>query len=277
MLLGGNDLCSGPSENLYTPILLRISKKMYRQYQRQLWDVSISEDIKDSFGSKTQNASELDARGKFAGHEARFHRFGTTCLLVLDTWSNRITTDGRFYPDRPLICTEQWSFVKNLFQWNEDLEVLIVCIDMPFTGRTPAEVDEVASLRSRTWQNDEWSCRDEEYVRLLEIFSDWKNAKSNRSVQFVTGTAYISAAGESLLRNIHSGKTIRQIALGPMTGVAHGGLPEKEMSFGSNGKYSRIPLYRTFYRNYGVLNIKEVKKVQSRDDLYLQMSLRRQL
>ena len=46
-------------ENLYTPILLRISKKIYRQYQRQLWDVSISEDIKDSFGSKTQNASEL--------------------------------------------------------------------------------------------------------------------------------------------------------------------------------------------------------------------------
>ena len=93
---------------------------------------------------------------------------------------------------------------------------------------------------------------------MLEIFSDWKNAKSNRSVQFVTGTAYISAAGESLLRNIHSGKTIRQIALGPMTGVAHGGLPEKEMSFGSNGK-SRIPLYRTFYRNY-VLNIKRSEK-----------------
>ena len=151
-----------------------ISKKMYRQYQRQLWDVSISEDIKDSFGSKTQNTSELDTRGKFTGHEARYHRFGTTCLLVLDTWSNRITMDGRIYPDRPLICTEQWSFLKNLFQWNEDLEVLIVCLDMPFTGRTPAEVDEVASLRTRTWQNDEWSCRDEEYMRLLEIFSDWK-------------------------------------------------------------------------------------------------------
>ena len=55
--------------------------------------------------------------------------------------------------------------------------------------------------------------------------------KSNRDVQFVTGTSFIAAAGESLLRDINTGKTIRQVAFGPLTGIAHGGLPEKEVSF----------------------------------------------
>ena len=110
-------------------------------------------------------------------------------------------------------------------------------------------------MHERTWKNDEWSCRDDEFVRLLDTFFKWRSAKSNRDVQFVTGTSFIAAAGESLLRDINTGKTIRQVAFGPLTGIAHGGLPEKEVSFGPDGQYIRVPMYRTFYRNYGVVNI----------------------
>jgi len=258
MVLGGCDLCSSVNEKLYTPILLRISRKIYRQYQRQLWDIEVANDTEEGFNPKDEKlSSELDKRGFFNGHEARFHRFGTTCLILMDTWSNRITVDGRFHPDKPLISTDQWKFLKDLFQWNEDLESLIVCMDMPFTGRTPAEVEEVASLHERTWKNDEWSCRDDEFVRLLDTFFKWRSAKSNRDVQFVTGTSFIAAAGESLLRDINTGKTIRQVAFGPLTGIAHGGLPEKEVSFGPDGQYIRVPMYRTFYRNYGVVKVEK--------------------
>ena len=42
-----------------------------------------------------------------------------------------------------------------------------------------------------------------------------------------------------------------------MTGIAHGGLPEKEVSFGPDGQYIRVPMYRTFYRNYGVVKVEK--------------------
>ena len=111
----------------------------------------------------------MDKRGFFNGHEARFHRFGTTCLILMDTWSNRITVDGRFHPDKPLISTDQWKFLKDLFQWNEDLESLIMHghAIYGFQTFTPAEVEEVASLHERTWKNDEWSCRDDEFIAFI--------------------------------------------------------------------------------------------------------------
>ena len=72
------------------------------------------EDIKDSFGSKTQMLQNwmLVANLQATRQISQIYNY---VPLILDTWSNRITTDGRFYPDRPLICTEQWSLVKNFF------------------------------------------------------------------------------------------------------------------------------------------------------------------
>jgi hypothetical protein len=249
MVFGGADLCGELVESPYAPVLMRLSKEVYCEYQRQLWDpISLAQ-------PKAKKTGSLDKRGSFAGHEGRIHRFGATCILILDTWSNRISVDGRFCPDRPLLGKKQWQFITDSFQWNEDVQTMLVLMDMPFTGRTPAEVEEVTKLGARTWKHDEWSCREEEFSKLMKVLMTWKQSVSGREMQLITGTSFISAAGESLLRDLTSGLTIRQLTVGPLTGISHGGLPEQESSFGPNDRFVRVPMYRSFFRNYAIVNV----------------------
>ena len=261
MIHGGADLCGELLQSPYGPVLMRISKQVCWEYQSQLWDKSSHKG--STVNRNAPQPGPLDLRGTFQGHEGRIHRFGKVCALFIDTWSNRISLDGRFCPDRDLISPKQWDFITDAFQWNEDIDTLLVFMDMPFTGRTPAEVDQVATLKGRSWKHDEWSCRETEFVELLKKLNDWTSASKGRTVQLITGTAFIAAAGEALLRHVRTGVTVRHLAVGPLSGIAHGGLPERETPFGLLGEYSRIPMYRTFFRNYGIVRIEKSDETSS--------------
>ena len=54
----------------------------------------------------------------------------------------------------------------------------------------------------------------------------------------MTGGSSITPGGESFITDINTGTRIRQIVVGPATGLPTGALPEKEIHFG-NGKYSK--------------------------------------
>jgi hypothetical protein len=133
-------------------------------------------------------------------------------------------------------------------------------MDVPFTGRTPAEVDQLEKSRDPTWARDDWSCREKEYCRLLSLLFAWKISKSNprknglNTVWIVSGCSSLTPGGESFLTDLTTGSRIRQIVVGPATGLPTGALPEKEILFG-NGNYTRTPVSRTFFRNYGVVNV----------------------
>ena len=71
----------------------------------------------------------------------------------------------------------------------------------------------------------------------------------------MTGGSSITPGGESFITDINTGTRIRQIVVGPATGLPTGALPEKEIHFG-NGCYTRTPVSRTFFRNYGVVHVK---------------------
>ena len=45
------------------------------------------------------------------------------------------------------------------------------------------------------------------------------------------------------------------VATRPATGLPTGALPEKEIHFGQ-GRYTRTPVSRTFFRNYGVVHVR---------------------
>ena len=136
------------------------------------------------------------------------------------------------------------------------VDTILIAMDVPFTGRTPAEVDQLEKSRNPTWARDDWSCREKEYCRLIKLFFDWKLKKRLlRDCWFVTGGSSITPGGESFITDINTGTRIRQIVVGPATGLPTGALPEKEIHFG-NGCYTRTPVSRTFFRNYGVVHVK---------------------
>ena len=145
------------------------------------------------------------------------------------------------------------------------VDTLFICSDVPFTGRTPAEVHQMERSKPPSWARDDWSCREDEFVRLLQLLFKWKVGKRDtRQVYLLSGDGCLGPAGECYFTDVESGMRIRQLVVGPTSGLPTGALPEKEVHFGEGGCFTRTPIYRTFFRNYGVISVTPPEANQSR-------------
>ncbi len=196
---------------------------------------------------------------------------------------------GMWEPDRSLIGHDQWAFLTRALQALEDgnkdtcmcsdehgssrkhpqvlnsgvVDTLLVAFDIPFTGRTPAEINQLDEARGARWARDDWSSHEAEFVRLINMLIAWKSRQQEiRDVWLLAGCGGVAPAGESIISCLRSGVRIRQAIIGPTSGIATGALPEREIHFGL--EFVRTPVYRTFCRSYGILTIIPSTFVSSR-------------
>lgn len=121
----------------WDPLLLRLSRKVYREYQRQLWDPMTDEEYE--IGPQTSSRER-----KPHEHEAHFHQWGSLGIVFLDLLSARMQDDCVFQPDGTLLDESQWTAL-NTFLETPGLERLVVVLPSPFTGNTIA-----AATQTRT-------------------------------------------------------------------------------------------------------------------------------
>ena len=201
MILGGADVCDTVHSSAFSSLILRASRQVFCEYQRQLWD---PEGFEAAAAAATTTTASGGGRGGGKGYPIDSQHFfvpiGSIGIFSLDLWSSRNYAQNRPMPDNALISSAQWTALSDVLQWASTLKTLIVCMDIPFTGRTPAEVHRVSSLRPESWARDEWSSREAEFCRLLSTLLEWKSIEVDREVHIISGSGGVAPAGESLLK-----------------------------------------------------------------------------
>jgi hypothetical protein len=87
--------------------LLRLSRQVFREYQRQLWDPGCAGDPEDP--------GLMGGKRRVDEGEGAFHGYGTVGLLCLDVVSNRIGNDGFLDASKPLLGHIQRALVHRYF------------------------------------------------------------------------------------------------------------------------------------------------------------------
>ena len=216
------------------PTMISLGHQVYREYQRQLWDTNYISDT-------TTN-------------EFHFHQYGSIGVMLLDQRGNRITVEGKQMGDRPLVNDEQWKWLDNCFG-NPDLDVMIVCAEIPFVGDTPEEAQ--AKAATTGFMKDHWPFRKDELVRILETCFNWMSTDpAKKQVVMVAGDIHVGV--ESIIKDEITGLQIKQLVASPITNHVCKFFPKMEGRVNDRFSYTHTPFDKK--RNFGLI---EATKDQS--------------
>ncbi|CAM9456334.1 unnamed protein product, partial [Discosporangium mesarthrocarpum] len=174
--------------------LLRLAREVYREYQKQLWDL------------------KWGAKFEFPSHEAYYTtcRWGTVGILSLDSREiipegDCIEMDGDGEPltnsDNPVIGNAQWRLLKKTLD-NEELVTLIVITELPLVWDDVISFSEkvktLDDLGASPEKEDQWAYRPKQQRALLLRLFEWKNAVDGREVCLLAGAGEgVGCAAES--------------------------------------------------------------------------------
>ena len=131
MIFNASDLCYGSADSLnqpWDPLLLDLSLRVFREYQRQLWDPSLS------LAPSRETTPSGWSTSPVLKSEHHFHRWDDVGVLCVDTISNRIGRGCRFDADGKLIGPAQWKDIETILEEQTDLRTLMVVLPTPFSG-----------------------------------------------------------------------------------------------------------------------------------------------
>ncbi len=149
-----------------------LARRVYREYQRQLWD---------DFDPDTGPASELDHH---------FHIWGPIGVLFLDQRGPRsFQTDSA----RPYLGTKQWDEIKNALSGskgifaNPSVRALLVVTPVPLVFLS----GKISGVGSHLMDDlmDHWSygSHRKEQVEMIRLLRYWKEARKNERELLVLG------------------------------------------------------------------------------------------
>lgn len=213
----------------YTPSFLRVGMRVYRMYQRQLWD---------SECKTSQKALE----GLAEVEEWHFHRYGPCGIFLIDMRGNRIRPDGT-QKEGPILSDKQRAAIEKAFA-EEGLTCMLVCAEVPFVGDPPDVIRE--KQKKLTFLKDHWPYQIEELTWLLDVCFTWKAAVPGRDVIMLSGDIHVSV--DSIINDATTGHSIRHIVTSPITNHVCGFYPELMGSLNDRYTYTHKPLpgKRTF-------------------------------
>jgi len=213
----------------YTPSFLRVGMRVYRMYQRQLWDHSCV-----FAGKALEERDEVE--------EWNFHRFGPCGVFMIDMRGNRIRPDGT-QKDGPILSARQKKAIEEAF-CASGLTCMLICSEIPFVGDPPDVI--VEKQKKFPFLADHWPYQIQELMWLLDLCFGWKVGASGREVIMLAGDIHVSV--ESVITDKHTGHTIKHVTTSPITNHVCGFYPELQGSLTDRYSYSHKPMLgmRTF-------------------------------
>jgi len=215
----------------YTPSFLRVGMRVYRMYQRQLWDPECI-----TCAEKMEAATEVE--------EWHFHRFGPCGVFMIDMRGNRIRPDG-IQKEGLILNNRQRAAIEQAFL-QSGLMCMLVCSEIPFVGDPPETIQKKA--HKLPFLQDHWPYQIDELLWLLDLCFSWKAALPGREVIMLGGDIHASA--DSTIEDQSTGQCIRHITTSPITNHVCPFFPELQGSLNSRYSFSHKPLpgMRTYCR-----------------------------
>ncbi|RHY81110.1 hypothetical protein DYB35_009230 [Aphanomyces astaci] len=201
-------------------VLLRSARRVYHEYQRQLWDVDFHE-------FRTQTSAELDKHLALAKRKMDFDM-----VKRCESRLSELKTLTANAPDNPVFSPVQWDFVLKVLA-DVTLRVLVVCSELPLVDDSNANIQafmtssKVPSSSSSSRPNPRSSCRSwwgavpRDQQRLLTLVSEWKLQKPNRELVLLSGASSMGVALASTVTDMKMRTEFHQHVVGPIAGPCH--------------------------------------------------------
>eukprot|EP00930_Biecheleria_cincta_P095845 TRINITY_DN87745_c0_g1_i1.p1 TRINITY_DN87745_c0_g1~~TRINITY_DN87745_c0_g1_i1.p1 ORF type:complete len:281 (-),score=39.77 TRINITY_DN87745_c0_g1_i1:346-1188(-) len=232
----------------YDPQYLNVAMRLYREYQRRLWD---PECVVEKAAYEALPAVE----------EWHFHTYGPFGIFMVDMRGNRIAPSGVLRDGLPPILSQrQRDAIEEAFQ-KPDLKCMILAAEIPFVGEPPDVIKEKAE--KLPFLKDHWPYSLDELLWVLDLCFSWKSAVPGREVLMLTGDIHVSV--DSTISDSKTGQTIRHIVTSPITNEVSGFHPQLVGKLSDRYSYVHKPLagQRTFCRIS--LDLSEAKVVADVD------------
>jgi len=211
------------------PLMIYLAHQVYREYQRQLWDVDFESD-------KTTD-------------EFHFHRWGSTGVFINDMRGNRITTKGEQCAHNPIVNDKQWDAIHK-FLADPELKNLIVASEIPYVGDTPQACRDSSKKPGLEFMVDHWPYNDAELVRLFDLVFDWKSVnKEDRDIVFLGGDIHVGVT--SKIKDHKTGVEATHLTATPISNHVCGYFPKLEGQLNDRYSFAHVPLLNC--RNYGYI------------------------
>ncbi|MEE9464368.1 MAG: alkaline phosphatase D family protein [Candidatus Neomarinimicrobiota bacterium] len=173
-------------------VIGNIARRIYREYQRQLWtaDVSIP-------ASPTPDASM----------EYHHHRWGNFGMIFLDTRGSRSFNNQFAKPKNYFLGTQQWEWLNGLLKPGgefEDVTLIGLVSPVPlvyFPDVIPDKIFYSRRAQMTLDTGDHWSLGKHrpELNRLIELMDSWKQAKpETREIIVLSGDVHMGGFSEIL-------------------------------------------------------------------------------
>jgi len=215
----------------YLPEYLSVAMRVYRMYQRVLWDPECC-----------TKQDELEAMSET--REWHFHTYGPCGIFFIDMRGNRISPDGHLKQGLPpLLSGAQRQAIEDAFSQPE-LKCMVLCAEVPFVGPHPDNIVEQAE--KLPFLKDHWPYNLSELTWLLDLCFDWKKQVDGREVLLLGGDIHVGV--DSTISDKRSGLSIRHITTSPITNKVSRFFPVLEGDLNERYSYRHTPL--DLHRNY---------------------------
>eukprot|EP00742_Colponemidia_sp_Colp-10_P001884 GILJ01002015.1.p1 GENE.GILJ01002015.1~~GILJ01002015.1.p1 ORF type:complete len:541 (-),score=74.39 GILJ01002015.1:115-1698(-) len=223
------------------PKMLVLAQQVYREYQRQLWDVDYAK----------KNGVTTD--------EFFYQKLGSSVVFMIDMRGNHLSLSGDPEPERPIMNEAQWSLLQSVLAM-DDVTSLLVCSEIPFVGDSPEEAKKKSLQEGMEFLVDHWAYQTEELVRLLTLLSDWKKDGIAKGIsrEVVMAGGDIHAGVTSTIADSTNGVTIKHITTSPISNHTCAFFPALTGSVDSRFSYQHTPLNKQ--RNYGMFKMQATSK-----------------
>jgi len=220
----------------FLPEFLSVGMRVYRMYQRTLWDPEC-----------ITNQDELEAKKEV--QEWHFHTYGPCGIFFIDMRGNRITPTGVLREGLPPLMSEQQRRELAAIFEQPGLSCLILCAEIPFVGPDPVSVK--TQGERMCFMKDHWPYNLDELLWLLDLCFSWKAKVPGREVLMMAGDIHVGV--DSIIEDKVTGLSIRSITTSPVTNKPNKFFPDLEGTLNDRYSYRHTPM--EYLRNFCAIDL----------------------
>ena len=238
----------GSDNGTWGSTIIRLCRRAYREYQRQLWDPDMDH--------------EWDPKEGSGGVSERFTvQWGNVGIVFLDMRGARLSVSGNvLHGRRSLLSDQHWRDIGATLA-EPRLKSVVFVSEFPFVDESPEDAAIKGLHPSRAYLRDQWSYNQNDLLRLLDTMFAWKSDGKEGFREAVLLGGGSRAGAISSVKDLNTGTSLRQVLPPPI--AARPDEFEAEL----NGRldtadrltYSHRPVYG---RGFAILQlgVEEVKK-----------------
>jgi hypothetical protein len=238
----------GSDSGAWGPTIIRLCRRAYREYQRQLWDPEME--------------NEWDPKEGAGGVSERFTlTYGNVGLVFLDMRGARLGSSGNvLHGTRSLLTEQHWREIGATLA-EPRLKAVVFCCEFPYVDESPEDAALKGLHPSCANLRDQWCYNQKDLLRLLDTLFAWKSDGKEGFRDALLLAGGLRTGIQSTIKDLNSGASLRQLIPPPI------GAKPDEFEAELHGRIDladRITYaHRTSYgRGFGIVNVgvEEVKK-----------------